>query len=259
MALRHHLGQLSEDLRQHSDILEHLRTAPEHEAIAIIRRLRSTRDVSTVLSRIKNDVPPVRPSSLTVARAILPPVNTQVEFELTMLHKMVYPSLAPLDIASIDLSNLSKHTSLPTPQSATSPTHSADPAAPMESAVAKAIDPVLLVSGRPLLRGVPVTRVALTQGPLQPPKYCDARLTKLRIRFWTKVPISDELAATVISSYLENYHAVYGWFDTDMFLEDLINHRLEYCSTFLATAFLGAACVSTSAYVFVPNSLRTAA
>lgn len=73
---------------------------------------------------------------------------------------------------------------------------------------------------------------------------CDVRLSNLRIRFWTTVPISNELAASVISAYLEVEHPVYGFFDADLFLQDLVSQQVEYCSPLLVNSVLFWACVS---------------
>ncbi|OAQ87559.1 nitrate assimilation regulatory protein nirA [Purpureocillium lilacinum] len=79
-------------------------------------------------------------------------------------------------------------------------------------------------------------------GPAPPPKYCDPRLSRLRIGFWTRVAISNDLAAALISFYLENDHPIMGMFDADLFLDDLVEHRLTYCSAMLVTAVLYLSC-----------------
>ncbi|KAK1969089.1 hypothetical protein LY78DRAFT_726793 [Colletotrichum sublineola] len=80
------------------------------------------------------------------------------------------------------------------------------------------------------------------------PKYCDSRLERLQIRYWTKVPISNELAARLISFYLETDHAVMGFFDADLFLDDLLACRQNFCSAFLVAAVL---CIASQGYTAI--------
>lgn len=72
--------------------------------------------------------------------------------------------------------------------------------------------------------------------PLKP--LCDDRLHQLDIGFWTKVEISNELAAQAISLYLETDHPLLGHFDPDLFLTDLICKKYQFCSSVLVNALL---------------------
>lgn len=76
---------------------------------------------------------------------------------------------------------------------------------------------------------------------------CDQRLRSLDISFWTDVPISNEAAKRILSSYLSTEHPVVGFFDADLFVEDLIAQRDRYCSPVLVSGLFFWACVSTSA------------
>lgn len=80
-------------------------------------------------------------------------------------------------------------------------------------------------------------------GPLPLPFFPKPSLRLLKIGYWTKVQISDDLAANLISFYLETEHSILGVFDADLFLDDLVNCRLEFCSAFLVSAILLLACV----------------
>ena len=106
MALKHQLEDVIASLKQHADIIERLRCAPEPEATAILSRLRSTSDVSAVLSAIRTSVSSNRLSERRTARAVLPPTDTEIEFELWVHHSIVYPALAPIDVLSLNLNNL---------------------------------------------------------------------------------------------------------------------------------------------------------
>jgi len=75
-------------------------------------------------------------------------------------------------------------------------------------------------------------------------KYCDPRLARLKITFWSAVPVTDEYAAGAISFYLETDHATYGLFDADLFVGDLVSGQPRYCSAFLVNCLLAFASVS---------------
>lgn len=79
---------------------------------------------------------------------------------------------------------------------------------------------------------------------MPPSEYCDQRLEDLDIVFWTKVPISSERAANVISLYLETDHPLLGVFDPELFVEDLVQCRERLCSSFLVNTILFLGCVS---------------
>lgn len=82
-----------------------------------------------------------------------------------------------------------------------------------------------------------------------PPMICDTRLFRLKIRFWTTVPISNELAASIISTYLEVEHPIYGFFDANLFLQDLVNQEVQHCSPLLLNSTLFWACVSSAGHI----------
>ncbi|KAI9163684.1 Conidial development protein fluffy [Paramyrothecium foliicola] len=234
MVRNNKIEKLRMDNRHYEAILQRLRDAPEEEALSIIRRLKSTTDISAVLASSSGAVSPTRPSELDTTRNTIPPTFSNIEFELTMLHGVAYPALAPLDVTSIDMDDLVGHSSgslgnLRLQISSTSLLPSQT--YPNSNDI---IDPALLIPGEPApLRGMPEGRQAPLSGPLPPPKLCDTRLNQLKLEYWTKVPINDEFAAHTISTYLEYEHTPWGFFDADLFLRDLVEHRLEYCSSFL--------------------------
>ncbi|KAJ4254295.1 hypothetical protein NW762_009886 [Fusarium torreyae] len=67
---------------------------------------------------------------------------------------------------------------------------------------------------------------------------CDERLEELDMSFWTAVPIPSDLAAKIISLYLETDHPLLGAFDPDLFVNDMIKCRTEYCSHLLISAVM---------------------
>jgi len=82
---------------------------------------------------------------------------------------------------------------------------------------------------------------------------CDPSLRHLQMRKWTKVPITDELAANVISSYLQIDHPVLGLFDADLFVKDLVSGQQYFCSSLLVNALLSWACVSAPHRHHIPD------
>lgn len=72
----------------------------------------------------------------------------------------------------------------------------------------------------------------------------DDRLKGVNFQAWTKVPIPNELAATLISMYLEIDHPWCPLFDADLFLNDCMQEKTHFCSSLLVNALLAWACVS---------------
>jgi hypothetical protein len=242
---------LKNQLRSHVDIIEHLRSAPEEQALATIRRLRSTNNVAEVLDSLRTNFPSTRPSEFQTGRAVSPPTGSNLEFELTVSYNIVYPALTPLNINSIDLETLIGYPSRQSP-SLTPITSMSEVVSSTRLIELAAVDPLLLLPDR----SHPSQNLQTSTTSFVPraPKYCDARLHDLNISFWTRVPISDELAANAISTYLETDHPITGFFDVDLFLTDLVDHRLRYCSSFLVSSFLSLVCVSLK-HLKLPNIL----
>ena len=72
----------------------------------------------------------------------------------------------------------------------------------------------------------------------------DDRLNHVNFGYWTNVPISDALAANIISLYLELDYPVMPLFDVDLFLNDLVHRQSQFCCSFLVSALLCFGCVS---------------
>jgi hypothetical protein len=246
-AIEDELTELQNRLKQHEDILQHLLTVPENEALATIRRLKATPDVAAVLSSIKRSPVSRRPSDIQAARAQLQPTHSQIEFELMVCHSNAFKQTMPMHMTTIDLGDIFLRPRTLTPEKlATNSLINSDKASwPETTEVFDDVEPLLVVADVPSpLRGTPDKRPALLSGPLRARVYCDSRLESLDIRYWTKVPISDEFAATLISVYLENEHPIIGAFDPETFLDDIVAQRAEFCSPYLVSSVLCLACVS---------------
>lgn len=90
----------------------------------------------------------------------------------------------------------------------------------------------------------PLEREIIPEGPEPPPDYCDSRLKRLDVRFWTKVPASTEFVARALSRWLYSYQTFECFFDIDLFVDDLISRRRTHCSSLLVNAVMYIACVS---------------
>ncbi|KAF5242208.1 hypothetical protein FANTH_8840 [Fusarium anthophilum] len=80
----------------------------------------------------------------------------------------------------------------------------------------------------------------------RPKEHCDLRLNELSVSYWTRVPISNRSASTLISTFLETDNSAVGFIDKDLFLTDLVQHNPTFCSAFLVSSILYLACVRHS-------------
>lgn len=240
MALQKQLDRLQEDFRQYSEFVNHLRSAPEAEALSMMRRLQSANDISSALSFIEGAAhTAARPSDLETARSILPRTESGVEFELHARYRSVYPALPPLDFNTIRIGHLSpmSRQGIADEENSGGSIPTVGPPQPLRGTYPKHTSPV--------------------SGPVQDRRYCDSRLNRLRIKYWTTIPISDEFAAAVLSHHLETYHAIFGCVDCDLFLSDLVNHELNHCSPFLVSAIMSFACVRSPLPAPIPFHTHT--
>jgi hypothetical protein len=211
------LDTLQDNFNQYADILDQLKTLPEQDALKLLQRLRSPADVAGAFTSMQGNLQTrVGISDHKTSQALLPTTNSRIEFELTALHGIVYPTLLPVDITTLDISPLGKPESPPSSQSSD--------------------------SGSLVSRKSSSTTIVLSSAGSKP--YCDSRLKDLDISYWTKVPITDESAATLISLYLETDQTIVSFIDANLFVESLVNRVPKFCSTFLVTAMLYVACVS---------------
>ena len=255
MALKRQVEDLKQELKDHDEFLNRLKTIPEKEAIGLLRRLKSTSEPSVTLSPAKgNTHARHQPSEQIAVRGILPPVRTDFEFELMVCHPMAYPALVPVDTASINLSlypmsavRQSTHAGDSHLDYGTSAEYQNTTSLYEQARLASTggVCPRLLIEEPPsALCGADTARPCSVPGPPQARSYLDDRLHRLHIGYWTRVPISDEFAAKILSFYLEVDHPLLGLFDADLFLGDLVDQRLRFCSAFLVSSLLFYVCVS---------------
>lgn len=221
----------SQTARTLTELFELLRNQPEDVAFEALQSIRQGRSPGAIVQWMGGGVTvsSVSPSALATNRSLLPPTQTPLEFELVVQHPSVYPSLVPLDLASLDLQLLdipplavdrregTGSSLLPRMQGATEKGgRTVDPKAIMAKGFdGNAIDTV------------------------------DARLEQLDITPWTNIAISNRFAAEAITLYLQMNQPWWAFFDTDLFLEDLIRGQTRFCSRLLVNAILAWSTVSS--------------
>lgn len=202
---------LREKLAAFQDIFEHFQGRTQHTAHDILQRLGAGTDPSDVLKTLRGELPHTVLSEQATARAILPPIYSDCELELIVRHPKAYPAL--------DLPGVTQDT--------------------MSS---------FFLDGKSSAANFnELEDIKSTIEPSGHPRYCDSRLEKLKIDFWTSLPISNTHAASAISLYLETHHPVWCFFDASQFIEDLVGCKTDLestCSPFMVSALLAFAMVS---------------
>ncbi|USW53339.1 hypothetical protein Slin15195_G066580 [Septoria linicola] len=82
-----------------------------------------------------------------------------------------------------------------------------------------------------------------TIGPRQPSTFYDVDLANVDFKYWTLVSAEPEFYAMILPLYFEAGHAFAGFFDSQLFLGDLVAHKPRYCSSLLVNAVLYIACL----------------
>ncbi|KAL9086378.1 MAG: hypothetical protein Q9165_007164 [Trypethelium subeluteriae] len=252
-ALKREVQELKKELKNQEQFFDSLKQLPTSKALELLEQLKAVDDSSVALFSLHGSLmKKQRPSDHVAARGMSPPTQTNLEFELMARHKNVYLALDPVDLASMKFSpltpNLNGRPSSPGHASSWIGTYQVHEVtlSPHELFVSHDDESSLLAttvtSTSP--RSSMLSENRAMSGPPRAPTYVDERLHRLRIRHWTSVPIDDSLAASIISSYLELDHVMLGFFDVDLFLSDLAEQQLRYCSAFLVSSLLYMACVS---------------
>ncbi|KAK8011847.1 hypothetical protein PG989_000107 [Apiospora arundinis] len=190
------------------ELIERLSTFPEADALNLLRRLRESNDLCAVLSPASGGArDKTRSTTLATNQLLISPVFTKLESELGSLHPIAYPWLSSIDIRTICREARNRFEARAWIMAAKGDSTSSD-----------------------------------TESSGSPSLLCDSRLYHLRMDYWTRVPISDELAARVISSYLVREHPMLGLFDAELFVTDLVERRIRFCTPFLLSALMFYAC-----------------
>ncbi|KAL0932031.1 C6 transcription factor [Colletotrichum truncatum] len=179
----------------------------------------------------------------------LPRLHTNVEFELMRKYPAAYPLLRdmpqPANPESEDFrpSKMRRITEM-TDSESSSPEPSATPANLTRTGSSSYGAP----NEQALLRPISSSYFDFSTQNVHPPVRADPRLKDLDITYWTAVSIPSDVAAQVISLYLETDHAILGLFDPDLFIHDLIHFEHRFCSPLLVSALLSFACQAYATY-----------
>ncbi|KAJ4387481.1 hypothetical protein N0V93_008073 [Gnomoniopsis smithogilvyi] len=213
-----------------ADVLESVRTLPEDQALLLFHRLRASPTNSSVslqwceANKQGLTIDPHLKKTIITSNDIRPASTLSVEYELMIRHPLLYPVVSPetnniLSVASAaQLSSLGRR----------------DPAKDLSS--------LLQPTGHVEPSKSPIPTSDQRSPSPNHSDLCDARLALFDVRNWLQVPVRSEFAARAISFYLVTEHPVLGLFDVDLFLDDLVARRTDFCSPLLLCAVLSVAC-----------------
>lgn len=201
------------------ELIQLLRIRPEHEAIDILRRLRTSRDVSSVLGFIKEGELLIQSfGSPSGSEGVpTPPNNSTIQVELANSYPNVYLRTIPswLDRGDQQISTtwIDKQVEGEDDHRLTSN------------------EGVILSRIRRLSNSRKSNNIDFSRFP-------DERIYRASCHPWTSVIKDDNLFRTLISLYLTWLHPEFTVFDKDCFLDDLVSQDTTFCSPMLVTAIL---------------------
>ncbi|KAK7937640.1 uncharacterized protein PG986_014508 [Apiospora aurea] len=257
--LKERVRELQSSLDRHVELVNFLSATPEGKIIQVLRDLRAAPGPMDYLAIAKSEVDTPQgsrsPTTDTgVAGSLQSLSRVDLEFDrLTARYQITYPVLPPIPLATVH-----PHPRFPVPVLKPGPgqpplvnvggsisAHSTS----LLQGQSSSTDPLdsLTAALTERLRPSHRTTGASSRRLATPPPYIDERLSRLQIDYWTSVPISNDFAATVISTYLEVDHPFYAFFDDDLFLSDLVSLEVTFCSPFLVSSLLSHACYTCAA------------
>ncbi|KAK2042900.1 hypothetical protein LZ31DRAFT_499906 [Colletotrichum somersetense] len=210
-----------------ADLLDILKRVPDDEALEALRFLRAGNEPAGIGSALRRH--DIGLSQVALNRAILPPTQTSLEFELMMRHPIAYSSWAPVQPSKIDLEFLLRPAKIrwkgTGPTAGSSDGHS-----------------YLSPYGHQRREQSPGTASLIE--PLEPSTLYDNRLLGIDIARWTDVSITNEFFIAVLQLHLETDYPMMPLIDIDLLLDGLLGQN-EFCSRVLINALFAWACVST--------------
>jgi hypothetical protein len=233
--------------RQISELLDAM---PEHEAAEMLQELAARR--AAAASSLPKQI-----SEHDVLRNTLLPVQNNIEFELNVRHPIAYPTLYPLQVATLSwetvlgpsamtwqrcvnaysiCSHDCRQETAHRQSTATADTSPSSPA--RQGSSFHSSDALASASPDP-----PACTENLDHEFASMPLFRN-RLGDIKIEAWTEVPIENELAIRILSFNLELEYSLIPFFDADLFIEDLVRGRHWFCSKLLVNSIMCWACVS---------------
>ncbi|KAK8022433.1 hypothetical protein PG993_013200 [Apiospora rasikravindrae] len=238
--LKERLRELQASLDSHVELVKLLSATPEGNIVQVLRDLRAAPEPLAYLASATNEAgtPHGRRSPTTdssIAGSLHSPSRVDLEFDrLTTRYQIAYPALPPIPLATV---NPQPRFADPVPK----PRLDRQPAISVGGSVSGS--PATLMQGQPRSTD-PLDNLASTLAERLRLTRCIAGTSSLRP---ATPPLSNDLAATVISAYLEVDHPLYAFFDADLFVHDLVNLGITFCSPFLVSSLLSHACYTCAA------------
>lgn len=238
-----------------NELVNHLRYMPDDIALSLLRRLRVTSDVTTVLRAIQTDLMSSRGPGSMLPPAMLNHITSGMELELMARHPFAYPSFTPGRSSLFSESfvvqaarykvQLDRRSHEHRPGQSPLPEHSERASNQVPDALTRHGHNAVGAIGERQLTEINPRAVALPPSvPVNPDYYYDPSLAHLKIAFWTDVPVTDHWAAAAITMYLEMDHPVLGLFDPVWFVDRLVSHKIDYVTRLLVNSLLAYASVS---------------
>ena len=214
---------LQDKIAAFQEIFALLEDMPQAAARDIIQQLQNGSDPVVLLASIQGRQLGTLPSAQATVRAMLPPIQSDCEFELLIRHPNAFPAL--------NLTQYAQRTgnTLAGPGDAWTWNSSSSNISSIETSSKSNLEPDFLIGA-----SNDCTRSDKGSSHVAP-QYFDPRLNDLEIGFWTTVSITNIEAAGAISSYLEVQHHVCGVFDAQLFIRDLVQFSFEFCSPFMVS------------------------
>lgn len=250
------MQDLQSSLDSHIELVTLLSATSEENIVQVLRDLKAAPEPLAYLATARSDLDTQQQerrastdTSVTGSLHSLPRVDLEFD-ELTARYQIAYPALPPIQLATVD-----RRPRFPAPTFEPNAGQQllfdmgaarlGNPAALVQTQLGST-DPLSSLTATLAWRLRPPRQADSSPWPepVTQPSYIDERLRRLQIDYWTSVPVSNGFAATVISAYLEVDHPCYAFFDVDLFLHDLVNLGINFCSPFLVSSMLSQACVS---------------
>ena len=213
------------------DSIDWLRTQDQETALSCLKKLKYSTDPTNELCSIASTERSIRFPRPLPPEQLLPAMssslNSLLDVELSLAHQNSFPLLIenPLDFQT-------------------------EPLSPRDFAFeAKQTDMVWPPQSNAKLDQQFAHQMTYSASPNVLPKFpnaeqdsdsrlVDRRLLNVKIRYWTTVAISDSLAAELLSKFVEIEIPVYGFFEPDLFVKDLVSQDTRFCSSLLVNVVL---------------------
>jgi hypothetical protein len=202
----------------YKELFSILRKVPENEAQDITRRIRSGADPASVVQRFQS-------ADLLLQLAVTP--ETRLRYELPYIKEMP-PSLTK-DNPYLD-SIIYESTCLYS-------NHAKRRLLPNGAAGSRLQDPQSNDQS-PYLK------------PIHAAEVIEPRLTAAKPSLWTGVCSDDALMRELLGFFFRSEYSYHCLFQKDLFLEDLISQKTDFCSSLLVNAVLAYSCVSVTIAIF---------